>query len=252
MKKFLLLTCLLVVFLPLTTRAAADPFVFGPEAFDRSEGSPNVFDESFPATVGKAFLLVFNGDDEQDSRVSSGSIVINGTQVVGPEKLNDSEDRITQLVPLNANNNMQITLDGTDDAGAYIIVMIVTDIKNIPEFTAGRIQLAWASLSDNVSLRLKNGSPRYLRNFKVRFYNEDGSLAAASSTQQLPPHGSLNNSLQSFLPQGSGWQNGSVEILFAGKGGGRVLGFGVGSDGTIPLQAGGMRHFFHQTKKKDK
>jgi hypothetical protein len=37
----------------------------------------------------------------------------------------------------------------------HIIVMIVTDIKNLPEFTAGRIQLAWASLSDNISLRLK-------------------------------------------------------------------------------------------------
>lgn len=252
MKKAFFTISLILLLLPFLSLAEADPFVFGPEAFDRSEGAPNVFDETFSSNEGKGFLVVFNGDDEQDSRVSSGSVVLNGNLVVGPDKLNEMEDRISEQVPLADTNTLQITLDGDEDAGAYIIVMIVTDNKNIPEFTAGRIQLAWTSLSEGVSLRLKNGSPRFNRNYKVRFFNEDGSLSSASVWQQLPPHGSINAALQSFLPQGSAWQNGSVEILFAGKGGGRVLGFGIVSNNTVPLQAGGLRHIFKEPKKKDK
>lgn len=252
MKKAFFALSLVLLLLPFVSSAEADHFVFGPEAFDRSEGAPNVFDETFPSNEGKGFLVVFNGDDEQDSRVSSGSVVLNGNLVVGPDKLNEMEDRISEQVPLADTNTLQITLDGDEDAGAYIIVMIVTDSKNVPEFTAGRIQLAWTSLQENVFLRLKNGSPRHNRHYKVRFYNEAGSLSSASGWHQLAPHASLNAALQTFLPQGSAWQNGSVEILFAGKGGGRLLGFGVGSEGAVPLQVGGLRHFFKEPKKKDK
>ena len=137
---------------------------------------------------------------------------------------------------------MEITLDGTP--GGYITVLIVSNLKQIPEFTVGRIQLAWTSIaSTNVQLRLKNGSPAFNRYYKVRFFNEDGSFAGASTLQELDPHASLNQSLNSFLPPSSGWQTGSVEILFVGKGGGRILGFGTENGNSVPLQFGGLRHY---------
>jgi len=61
--------------------------------------------------------------------------------------------------------------------------------------------------------------------------------------QELDPHASLNQSLNSFLPPSSGWQTGSVEILFVGKGGGRILGFGTENGNSVPLQFGGLRHY---------
>lgn len=255
MKKLSLISFTVLMLLPLIAQSGTS-LIFGPEAFDRSQGSPNVYDESFSSTENKGFLLVFNGDDEEDSRVTSGSIVLNGQVVVDSSKLNQDTERITESVKLATDNTMQISLDGLEGVG-YIIVMVVEDSKKIPEFTAGRIQLAWTSIADpnqSVFLRLKNGSPAFHRNFKVRFFNEDGTLAAISQKFQLQPHASQNSLLQSFLPQGSTWQSGSVEILFVGRGGGRILGFGVQSSVTaetaIPLQRGGLRHHFDEKKKK--
>jgi hypothetical protein len=257
MKKFLLLSVLMLLPLVYVSGAGVGKIIFGPEAFERSEGSPNVFDETFSTNEKDGFLVVFNGDDEEDSRVTSGTITVNGNTIVDPSELNESVDRIIEPVSLQADNAMQITLDG--DPGGYIIVMIVDDKKDIPEITAGRIQLAWTSIADpnvTTSLRLKNGSPHFDRHFKVRFFNEDGTLSATSDPNVLPPHGSSNAALTSYLPSGSTWQSGSVEILFVGRGAGRVLGFGVqtnsslGTETAVPLQQGGLRHSVENKKRK--
>lgn len=255
MKKFLF--SLVLMLLPLVSISGAGTILFGPEAFERSEGSPNVFDEAFSTTENDGFLVVFNGDDELDSRVTSGSITLNGSTIVDPTELNETVEKIIEPVDLLADNAMQITLDG--EPGGYIIVMVVDDRKDLPEFTAGRIQLSWTSIVDpnvTTSLRLKNGSPRFDRRFKVRFFNEDGTFSAASDKQTLSPHGSVNAALTSYLPVGSTWQTGSVEIVFVGRGGGRVLGFGIQTNGSlqtetsVPLQAGGHRHQLDGKKKK--
>lgn len=255
MKKVFYAGFLVLMLLPLVSISGADSLFFGPEAFDRTEGSPNVYDESFAATSKSGFLIVFNGDDEQDSRVTSGNIVLNGVQVVDSSELNVDTERIVRAVDLENANSMQITLDGDEGVG-YIIVMVVKDKKLIPEFTAGRVHLAWTTISDPnvaVNLRLKNGSFHFDRRFKIRFYNEDGSLAAVSAKQQLNNHASLNSSVQSFLPLGATWQTGSLEIIFVGRGGGRVLGYALQTTGStetdIPLQGGGHRHFFNNPRK---
>ena len=257
MKKFLLLAVLMLLPLVYLSGAGVGKILFGPEAFERSEGSPNVFDESFSTTEKDGFLVVFNGDDEEDSRVTSGTITLNGSTIVDPSELNEDADRIVKPVKLQADNALQITLDG--DPGGYIIVMVVDDKKDFPEITSGRIQLAWTSIADpNVatSLRLKNGSPHFDRHYKVRFFNEDGTQSAESPVNVLPPHGSINAALASYLPSGSTWQSGSVEILFVGRGAGKVLGFGVqtnsslGTETAVPLQPGGLRHSSDGNKKK--
>jgi hypothetical protein len=255
MKKVFYAGFLVLMLLPLVSISGADSLFFGPEAFDRTEGSPNVYDESFAATSKAGFLLVFNGDDEEDSRVTSGSIVLNGVQVVASNELNVDTEKIVKAVDLENTNSMQITLDGDEGVG-YIIVLVVKDKKLIPEFTAGRVHLAWTTISDPnlaVNLRLKNGSFHFDRRFKIRFYNEDGSLAAVSAKQILNQHASLNAPVQSFLPQGATWQTGSLEIIFVGRGGGRVLGYALKTTGStetdIPLQGGGIRHFLNKPKK---
>jgi hypothetical protein len=257
MKKFLLLSVLMLLPLVYVSGAGVGKILFGPEAFERSEGSPNVYDESFSTTEKDGFLVVFNGDDDEDSRVTSGTITLNGGTIVDPSELNVDADKIVKPVKLQADNAMQITLDG--DPGGYIIVMVVDDKKDFPLITAGRLQLAWTSIADpnvTTSLRLKNGSTHFDRHYKVRFFNEDGTFSAASDVNVLPPHGSTNAALTSYLPSGSTWQSGSVEIVFVGRGGGRVLGFGVqtnsslGTETAVPLQQGGLRHSSDGNKKR--
>lgn len=257
MKKFLLFSVLMLLPLVYVSGAGLGKIIFGPEAFERTEGSPNVYDETFSTSEKDGFLVVFNGDDEEDSRVTSGTITLNGNTIVDPSELNETVDRIVEPVNLQADNAMQITLDG--DPGGYIIVMVVDDKRDLPEITAARIQLAWTSIADpnvTTSLRLKNGSPHFDRHFKVRFFNEDGTFSATSAVNILPPHGSTNAALNSYLPQGSSWQSGSVEILFVGRGAGRVLGFGTETNSSlqteisVPLQPGGLRHKVEGKKRK--
>lgn len=257
MKRFVIAGFLVLMLLPLVSVSGAESILYGPKVYTRGNADQDVFTENFAAPAGGAFLVIFNGDDEQDSRVEGATVTLNNKEVVGAGDLNADVDRVIEPIVLAADNTMQITLTG--DTQGYIILMIINDRRVLPELTAGRIQLAWTSIVDparTVQLRLKNGSPHFERNFKVRYYNEDGSLAAVSGNQQLPAHGSLNVPVQSYLPQGSTWQSGSVEIVFAGAGGGRILGFGMESDIThqtetaIPLQFGGLRHFFKAVKNK--
>ena len=58
MKKFFLLSVLML--LPLVSISGADvgKILFGPEAFERSEGSPNVFDEAFSTTENDGFCCI--------------------------------------------------------------------------------------------------------------------------------------------------------------------------------------------------
>lgn len=257
MTKFVFAGILVLMLIPLVSLSGAQPVIYGPEAFQRTTGSTDVYDENFSAVPGPAFLVLFNGDDEQDSRVSSGSVVLNGVEVVSQNELNQQVDRLLKPVLLSASEALQVTLNG--QPGGYITLLIVNDRKILPEFTAGRIQLAWTSIADpsrTVMLRLKNGSPCFNRSFTVRYFMEDGSLAAVSAEQQLAAHASIHVPAQSFLPAGAAWQTGSIEILFAGLGGGRILGFGVESNSSaqtetdIPLQWGGIRHYFNPVKKK--
>jgi hypothetical protein len=256
MRHFALGTVVILSLLALVSFANADSIVFGPEIYDRTEGAPDVYNENFYAVPGVAFLVVFNGDDEQDSRVSSGSIFFNGVEVVAESDLNQQVERIIRPLALLSNNSMEITLNG--QPGGYITVLIITDKKMLPEFTYGRLHLAWTSIADpseTVQLRLKNGAFYFDRSYKIRFYNEDGTLAAVSGRMQLAPHASLNAIVQSFLPEGSTWQTGSLEILFAGKGGARVLGYALQTNGAaqtvtvVPLQYGGIRHLFGKIKQ---
>ena len=257
MKRFLIFSFMVLMLLPLVAHSGTvlPVLFFGPNVYARSAGSPNVFDDSFNAVPGKAFLVVFNGDDEEDSRVDSGSISINGQSLITSADLNDSTDKVVKAVSLTASNTIEVTLDGSN-VGGYIIVMVVNG-PDAPEFTAGRLILAWTSIansSEAVNLRLKNASPRFDRNFFVRYFDEDGTLAAVSAKQTLGPHASLNAPAGSFLPQGSTWQTGSIEILFFGRGGARVMGYALHSTSTeetaIPLQPGGTRHFLVAKKSK--
>src|SRR5438132_957297 len=113
---------LVLMLLPLIAHSGTGLIYFGPEAFDRSSGPPDVNNENFTSPAGAAYLAVFNGDDEQDSRVSAATIIINGTTILTPNDLNQQVDKVIKGVALLSNNTMQITIDG--DPGSYITVMV--------------------------------------------------------------------------------------------------------------------------------
>jgi len=254
MKTFAVLGFLVLMLLPFVASGATSIVYFGPQVFERTGGITDEYDVSFPAPAGAATMAVFNGDDEQESRVSGANITLNGTPVVTPATLNLTVDMVLKSVTLIASNAMHISLEG--DPGGYITVVIFSG-TTIPEFTVGRITLPWADISDpsqTLDLRLKNDSFRFDRHYRVRFFNPDGSLAAASDDTTVPSHGSLDATALSFLPQGATWQNGSIEISFYGLGGARMLGYALQTTATtqtvLPLEWGGLRHYIKPVKSK--
>ena len=73
--------------------------VFGPEAFTRTSGATDIFNRSFsvPSYVtGPYNLNIINGQPDGSKRIedsiSSGSVSVNGVEIVGPSDFNQTVD----------------------------------------------------------------------------------------------------------------------------------------------------------------
>jgi hypothetical protein len=102
--------------------AAALP-LFGPTKYTRQAGPPNVFTGTFQRCGnGPATLVVVNGNADGSNRISAASLVLNGTEVVGPGDFNQQVDRIEKAVQVTAENTLSIRL--TSKPGSFITVTI--------------------------------------------------------------------------------------------------------------------------------
>jgi hypothetical protein len=117
-----LITCvLLVVALAEVQRAAApaeaqpDPptVVYRSESFERTTGQPNAFQATFPACDPASVhrLRVENGP-QGARRVSSGTVILNGTVVIDPSDLNPQQGEIVRSVSLLPENTLALRLGG--------------------------------------------------------------------------------------------------------------------------------------------
>jgi hypothetical protein len=107
-------------------RIVADPepvILFGPQQYTRQAGPPNVFTATFDnCGTGPGTLIVVNGKADGSNRISSASIRLNGTEVVGPSEFNPHVDRIEKPVSLGAENTLEVRL--TSRPGSYVTITI--------------------------------------------------------------------------------------------------------------------------------
>jgi hypothetical protein len=94
-----------------TSEAQTPSKLFGPKTFTRTAGQPNQFTERFCAssTGGQFTLIVENGKDGQN-RLSSAVLTLNGQKVLRPQDLNQQVARVELVVPLQAENRLDIEL----------------------------------------------------------------------------------------------------------------------------------------------
>ena len=100
--------------------ARGDPvLVFGPKTYTRGNGAPDLFRESIslPAgTSGPWTLRLLNGDKDRrersDNRVSSGSLQIDGIQVLGPNDFNRDDVVIEKTINLTPASHFELRLAG--------------------------------------------------------------------------------------------------------------------------------------------
>src|SRR5215831_20171781 len=111
-----------------TTLAQAGTFTaFGPQDYTRGTGDPvtvtNTFSVLNPNT--QYTLKAFNGglQDNQNELVSSGFVIVNGVQVIGPNNFNQNVTEVVVPVTLQTSNTISVQVRG--QPGGLLTIEIV-------------------------------------------------------------------------------------------------------------------------------
>jgi len=245
--RFSVLALLSLVLVTGVAQAGPAP-VFGPQTFERTMGASDVYSEVFEvADAGAYFVYVRNGDNEA-TRVSSATVAINGTTILGSQDFTENTAGFRRPIPLTQGSNT-IDVEILGDPGSFLTIAVGRPGEP-PLFVHGRVVLPWGRHDSEreLILALKNGSPHAPRLLRAIFFNPAGEPVATSQRIPLPPHGSLAASLDDLIALGA-WQVGSVEIFYAGPGVARVfgtarqIGLACGQSETQSLEAAGHQIF---------
>lgn len=98
MKKHVLivLSLFLSLFIPIGTSSGTEVTRFGPAQYLRTNGAPNIYTDTFPATPHEGKLIVTNGDEDRKHKVSSALVFINGEQIFGPKDFKKKQKDSTE------------------------------------------------------------------------------------------------------------------------------------------------------------
>ena len=101
----------LIALFPDVSKAGTLP-IFGPKQYTRTKGPPNRFTDTFQncETAAQYKMVVANGSSEGEDRISSASIILNGTQVFSPSDFNQQVARLEKPVTLARDNQLLVRL----------------------------------------------------------------------------------------------------------------------------------------------
>jgi hypothetical protein len=103
-----------------------NPVVFHSHTFVKTKGSPNSYTATFkvPAWVVAPFTMhVVNGDSDGRERVTSATVSLNGTQILGPSGISQNVGSLDVAVsPAVGKNSLEVMLDGAP--GSEITITI--------------------------------------------------------------------------------------------------------------------------------
>jgi hypothetical protein len=227
--------------------ANADPnIVFGPQTYERTTGTVDLYTNTFEMPVAGSFVMILHNGDHEGSRVDAGTVRVNGLVAAEPSELNEQAAGLRKAVELQAGVN-QVEVELMGDPGSFVTMAIVHP-GGVPLFAQGRLVLPWGrnDASRALALALKNGSTRFPRGFRVIFFRPNGEVAGASDRIMLPPRGSLVIGADQLLDNGD-WTVGSIEVFYAGPGTARMFGSArhlnlpLGDFDVEPLEQAGLR-----------
>ena len=110
LKRCTLIVLLVSMFLATANAASYTP-VYGPQLFTRSTGAPQTITNNFQRCGNSPCqIVVTNGAVNGSNRVSSGSISLNGSPVIGSADFNQKISSIVRPVTLLSQNGLAVTL----------------------------------------------------------------------------------------------------------------------------------------------
>lgn len=134
--------------------------VFSPKVYTLGPGQPVTQYDSFSADIlqGTFTLVVQNGDASGQRRVSSGSIVLNGVEVVRESDFNQQTGTIQKVVQVKASNTLAVTLKGGPGKGTstppFVTVQVIRHINetNGPVITVNQPQAGMVFTSSPITV----------------------------------------------------------------------------------------------------
>lgn len=130
MKKAAVVTLCLILGVFAGTSFATEVTIFGPNQYVRTTGSPDVFTDSFTGISGEGMLIVENGANDGNNRItdaiSSASVYINGEQIFGPSDFKQNVYLLQAPVSLLENNS--ITVELASSPGSYLTIEVTEEV----------------------------------------------------------------------------------------------------------------------------
>ena len=177
MRKTIILTSLFLIFVAfVSTSSAIDVPIFGPVQYSRKAGKPKIYHETFYGLTGEARVIVHNGDENGDHRVSSALIFLNGQQLFGPHDFNQQVSILEATVNSDAENIISVEL--RSKPGSHLTIQINQIIK--PGVTVSWVGPSGGTVSDpgGASVFIPPGALAEERLLSIKTHHNMASLPA--------------------------------------------------------------------------
>lgn len=208
---------------------------FGPQNYTRGTGAPVTVTNSFsilnPNT--QYTLKAFNGglQDDQTELVSSGFVLINGVQVLGPSNFNQNVTEVDVPVTLQTSNTISVQVRG--QPGGVLTIEIIGVDNDLPTITASVSPTANAAAWNNTNVTVTftcgdstsgiavcptpvnvstEGAGQVIT---AQAVDRAGNTASASVTLNIDKTPPLISATASPTPNGGRWNNSPVTVTFA-------------------------------------
>src|SRR5215831_7849110 len=219
-----------------TTLARAGTFTaFGPQDYTRGTGAPVTVTNSFSVLNPNTqyTLKAFNGglQDDQTELVSSGFVILNGVQVIGPSNLNQNVTEIDVPVTLQASNTLSVEVRGKPGG---VLTIEVIGVDNDPPTINATISptpnaAGWNNTNVTVSFLCSDatsgvascpapvtvsteGAGQVISGQAV---DQAGNTASTSVTVNLDKTPPLISAVTSPAPNGARWNKSTVTVSFS-------------------------------------
>ena len=128
--------CALVTFvgciLAVSAANSSEITAFGPKKYVRTTGAPNIYQDTFAAEPGEAWLIIRNGLEGQksneDNRVTSGVVSLNGDVLFTHNDFKHQTYILETPVSLIAGNALRVELESKP--GSYLSIEIIQTIAD--------------------------------------------------------------------------------------------------------------------------
>jgi len=181
MKRAVMIALFFVLVVSIGTSFAVEVTLFGPQQYLRTKGKPDVYSDGFSihGLTGEGKLIIKNGDQDGNHRISSALIHFNGEQIFGPDDFNQQVYNLEASVDLVEDNFISVEL--RSKPRSYLTIRVTQEITvEIVEGSTdseGEVRMQSRLLNREVAVKTISEDGTALQGMQVEMFTDgDGVL----------------------------------------------------------------------------